>query len=104
MEDITISVNIEKKMGTFIIDLHGETVTSRAIIRKGAILCLEELTEAGQKFSFYDEEGRPLTEEQGLKVWFNERLTSLKGTNFIESEYQVTSTYAKIVACVGSYS
>ena len=31
-------------MGVFYIDLQGETVTSRAIIKKGAILCLESFT------------------------------------------------------------
>jgi hypothetical protein len=48
-------------MGVYIVDLQGETVTSRAIIRKGKIICIDELTEAGQKFSFYDQNGRPLT-------------------------------------------
>ncbi len=48
-------------MGVYIIDLQGETVTSRAVIRKGAIICVDTLTEAGQQFSFFDQDGRPLT-------------------------------------------
>lgn len=52
---------IPKAMGVYIVDLQGETVTSRAIIRKGKIICIDDLTEAGQKFSFYDQNGKPLT-------------------------------------------
>lgn len=65
-------------MGVFIVDLQGDTITSRAIIRKGAILCLESFTEAGQKFSFYDQEGRHLTHKDGLKVWVQGKPKSLK--------------------------
>ncbi len=36
--------HIPKRMGVFIVDLQGDTVTSRAVIRKGAILCLESFT------------------------------------------------------------
>lgn len=42
-------------MGVYIVDLQGETVTSRAVIRKGAIICVDTLTEAGQQFSFFDQ-------------------------------------------------
>ena len=45
VEDIVIPVrNIANKMGVFVVDLHGETIISKAIIRKGAILCLESFT------------------------------------------------------------
>jgi len=40
VEDVDIPINIPKRMGVFIVDLQGETVTSRAVIKKGAILCL----------------------------------------------------------------
>jgi hypothetical protein len=63
VEDVIIPINIPKKMGAFMVDLQGDTVTSRAVIRKGAILCLESFTEAGQTFNFYDENGRPLTKK-----------------------------------------
>jgi hypothetical protein len=87
VEEVTIPVNIEKKMGVFIVDLQGETITSRAVIRKGVILCLEELTEAGQKFSFYNEEGKSLTSAQGLKVWIKDRSVDLKETNYFITDY-----------------
>ena len=35
-------------MGVYVVDLQGENVTSRAVISKGAILCAENYTEAGQ--------------------------------------------------------
>ena len=54
VEDVCIRVDIDKKMGMFIVDLQGQAISSRAVIRKGAILCLESFTEAGQRFSFYD--------------------------------------------------
>lgn len=47
-------------MGVYIVDFQGETVTSRAVIRKGTIICVDTFTEAGQQFSFYDQNGRPL--------------------------------------------
>ena len=52
---IDLSQLIPKKMGLYIVDLQGETVTSRAVIRKGTIVCMDELTIGGQQFSFYDE-------------------------------------------------
>ena len=65
-------------MGVFIVDLQGDTITSRAIIRKGAILCLQSYTEAGQQFSFYDQGGRPLTQKDGLKIWVKGKPKALK--------------------------
>lgn len=53
-------------MGLFIVDLEGEGVISRAVIRKGQITCLDSLTEAGQKLSFFDENGGPITNQHGL--------------------------------------
>ena len=70
------------------VDLQGDTVTSRAVIKKGAILCLESFTEAGQTFSFYDEDGSSLTNKTGLKVWISGRPVDLKGTNSFETDYR----------------
>lgn len=55
------------------VDLQGEGVTSRAVIRKGTIICLSSLTEAGQKFTFFDQNGKSLTEDDGLKVWIRNK-------------------------------
>lgn len=66
-------------MGVYIVDFQGETVTSRAVIRKGTIICVDTFTEAGQQFSFYDQNGRPLNEKDGLRVWIRNKITKLHG-------------------------
>lgn len=104
VETVSIPVGIESRMGVFIVDLQGETVTSRAVIRKGAILCLEDFTESGQRFSFHDEDGRPLTEAIGLRVWLNGRPVAMKGRHFFDTDYQEQPDLARIVVSVGSFS
>jgi len=105
VEDVDIPINIPKRMGVFIVDLQGETVTSRAVIKKGAILCLESFTEAGQTFSFYDEDGRPLTSKEGLKVWNSGTPVNLKYGNSFETDYKEEGDeWIKIVASMGSYA
>lgn len=81
-------------------------MTSRAVIRKGAILCLESFTEAGQRFSFYDENGKPLNEATGLNVWVSGKPTELRGQfrNQFDIEYGEKVQYANIVASVGNYA
>lgn len=39
-------------------DLDGADVSSRAIIRKGAIFCLSRVTLAGVVMKFYDDRGK----------------------------------------------
>ena len=38
-------------------------------------MCLESFTEAGQRFRFYDEDGKPLNQAAGLNVWVNGKPT-----------------------------
>jgi len=45
---------IPKKCGFFIVELVGEGITSRAVIRKGAIACFEESNIDGKLLKFYD--------------------------------------------------
>lgn len=81
--DRTITVkSVPNQMGVFVVDLQGEGVTSRAVIRKGNIIFCDELTEAGQKFTFFDEDGSPITADQGLKVWLKSKPMELKGNSF----------------------
>jgi hypothetical protein len=90
-------------MGVYIVDLQGETVTSRAVIRKGTIICVDTFTEAGQQFSFFDQNGRPLTEKDDIKVWIRGQLTKLKDNKAFVS-YADKSEYGNIVAAVGDYA
>lgn len=48
-------------MGSFIIDLQSETTSSRAVIRKGQIHCVDSVTPEGHYLGFYDQDGQPLT-------------------------------------------
>lgn len=41
---IDLSALVPNKMGVYIVDFQGETVTSRAVIRKGTIICVDSLT------------------------------------------------------------
>lgn len=100
---LDLSKLIPKAMGVYIVDLQGETVTSRAVIRKGTIICVGKLTEAGQEFSFFDQEGRPLTKEQGLRVWIREKVAGLTGNKAFVA-YSDKSQYGTIVASIGNYA
>ena len=60
---------VPAKLGLFVVDLEGEGVVSRAVIRKGQIACVDSLTEAGQRLSFYDATGRPLGIANNLQLW-----------------------------------
>jgi hypothetical protein len=41
---VDLSDLIPRKMGVYIVDMQGENVTSRAVIRKGTILCVDNHT------------------------------------------------------------
>ena len=92
-------------MGVYIVDLQGDTITSRVVIRKGTILCLESFTEAGQQFSFYDQEGRPLTAKDGLKVWARNTPVALRDdSNYFFINYGEKAEWVSIVASIGSFA
>ena len=65
------------QMGLFIVDLEGDEVVSRAVIRKGQIVCIDSVTEAGQKLSFFDNNGKPIGESCNLKLWVRDRPVAL---------------------------
>lgn len=60
-------------MGMYIVDLQGEGISSRAIIKKGAIICLDSPSEAGMQIKFYDEDGQKLTQKDGLKLYVQDK-------------------------------
>jgi len=61
---------IQKACGFYIVELVGEGITSRAVIRKGAIACFEESHIDGKLLKFYDESGHPI---ENIKIWVNGR-------------------------------
>ena len=100
---IDLSKLIPKKMGVYIVDIQGENVTSRAVIRKGTILCVDKHTEAGQEFSFFDQSGRPLTADDGLKVWVKGRPAELTSNKTFVA-YGEEKDFARIIASVGDFA
>jgi hypothetical protein len=78
---------IPNKMGLFIVDLEGEGVISRAVIRKGQICCLDSLTEAGQKLSFFDNNGSPITGKHMLELWIRDQPVPLTASNYAFINY-----------------
>lgn len=103
-KEVEIPLDLEKKQAVYIIDFQGEGVTSRAVIRKGGIICLEEVTVAGTKFNFHDETGKRLTKEDGLRLWVNGHNTTLGDNNSLTIGYKDENQDAKIVAALGSYA
>ena len=101
--ETAIKVDIPKKHGLFIVDLQGERVTSRAVINKGSIVCIDKVTEAGKEFSFYDEEGKALTEAEGLKVWARRRPQKLIN-NTVAVEFPDQYESIDLVASLGNYA
>jgi hypothetical protein len=62
--DTAIKINgVPNKMGVYIVDLQAETITSRAVIRKGEIYCVDRFSTEGQVLCFYDQDGQPITEK-----------------------------------------
>ena len=51
---------LPKKCGFYIVELVGEGITSRAVVRKGAIACFEERHIDGKLLKFYDEDGNTI--------------------------------------------
>ena len=86
-QKITIE-GIPKQMGVYIVDLQAENMTSRAVIRKGHIYCVDREMEEGQMFSFFDEDGKPISEKDGLKVWIKDKLVELDEDNYVVMDYK----------------
>jgi hypothetical protein len=71
---------IPKTCGFYIVELVGEGITSRAVIRKGAIACFESSHIDGKLLKFYDELGSPIN---NIKVWVNGRSEVLADAEYL---------------------
>lgn len=80
---ITKTIEFEElndKLGFFIVELEGDTVTSRAVIRKGSIFLKNKLIPEGHKLSFFDQEGKQINE---LTIWREGKKIDVKGSYII---------------------
>jgi hypothetical protein len=68
-----------------VVDFQGEGITSRAVIRKGTIVWLDSYSTEGQTYKFFNEEGRQLTEKDGLCVWVDKHQHPLKDDSLCTS-------------------
>lgn len=66
---------LQKKLGEFIIEVEGDGILSRAIVRKGKIVVENAVTSTGHELTFYDEEGSQLSE---LFIWRNSKKIEVK--------------------------
>ncbi len=66
----TFSFPSLKKPGVYVVELIGNGKSSRALIRKGRLRCLERIGPAGHAFTILDEANRPLPE---ATLWLSGR-------------------------------
>jgi len=84
---------IESRPSIYIVDLKGEGLASRAVIRRGAITAVKRETLAGLDISFFWDDGKPITE---LEVWRNGQKLQVKDKLVIP--YGQSASNIKIVA------
>lgn len=95
---------VPAKLGLFVVDLEGEGVVSRAVIRKGQIACVDSLTEAGQRLSFYDATGRPLGIANNMQLWVRGKPCPLSEGNTAFLEYSSSEEQGVIIASIENYA
>ena len=98
MFDLSLK-QIKKQRGIYVVDFDGEGLSSRAVIKKGAIFCLKRFTLAGLELKFYDESGKRIEE---LDLWLFEQKVHIKKSYTIpfgENEQQTTA-----IAVLGDYA
>ena len=98
--------DIPKRLGLFIVDFQGEGIVSRAVIRTGCIVCLQNYSLQGQTFSFYNEQGKQLTEKDELQIWVQRQKVNLTNNNFNSNLLKPEDVGEKteIVAAVGCFA
>lgn len=58
---VTIDIpELQDQLGMFIVEIEGEGVTSRAIIRKGTIILKNKVTPTGHQLTFFDQNGQQI--------------------------------------------
>jgi hypothetical protein len=78
-------------MGVYFVDLQSEAISSRAVIRKGEIICVDSLSPKGQVFSFYDQDGK-------------DKPTVLDADNYICVDFVDQTESGSIIASVGNFA
>jgi hypothetical protein len=66
----TFDLPMLKEPGTYVVELVGNGISSRAVIHKGGLRCVERTSAAGQLFRVYDEAG---VHQKGAALWFGGR-------------------------------
>ena len=73
----------QKKRAVYIVELESESVSSRALIRKGGIAFIKEVKTDGVELKFYDEKGQRLSD---LELWFGEQKKYVRDSYLIPFE------------------
>jgi hypothetical protein len=66
----TFDLPMLREAGTYVVEFVGNGISSRAVIHKGSLRCVERTAAAGQVFRVYDEAG---VHQKGASIWFGGR-------------------------------
>lgn len=61
----------------FIVELEGDGITSRAVIRKGTVVTRSKVTPIGHELTFYDENGQRI---EKLDIWRDSKKIAVEGS------------------------
>lgn len=92
--DIKIE-GVPSSRGVWVVELEGEGISSRAFIRKGAIVNTKRLNSAGTELKFYDETGSCVS---GYSIWMDGKKHDVDSAFVIpygETEKNVSLTWMK---------
>lgn len=73
--DFSLTEHLEAKNSIYIVDFHGEGILSRAVIRRGSIVCISKPSLAGIELKFFHEDGSAIDE---LDIWLRGRKVHVK--------------------------
>ncbi|MBK8976064.1 MAG: hypothetical protein IPM29_09065 [Planctomycetes bacterium] len=62
--------SIDQRRGVWVVELIGNGIASRTVVRKGALRCVDRIVAAGHAFRVFDETGRP---RPTASLWFGGR-------------------------------
>jgi hypothetical protein len=66
----TFDLPMLREPGTYVVEFVGNGISSRAVVHKGSLRCVERTAAAGQLFRVYDEAGQ---HQQQASLWFGGR-------------------------------
>ena len=90
---------VKKERGIYVVDLEGDNISSRAVIRKGCIYCFKKMTLAGVELKFYDENGKKI---ENLDLWVRGKKIKVKNSYILP--YGEGRDYVNMIAVVGPYA